>query len=88
MVKDPKTRGVSPTRTCCHCGYAFKGRGIIGGHNLADYNLMQHEAACLGQRARKEAKRVARACKLAGVEPPLPGQLPLPEVEGVEEVPR
>jgi len=86
MAKDP-TRGVPPTLVCRHCGYAFKGRGIVGGHNLATYNLAQHEAACLNQRARKEAKRIARSCKLAGVEPPLSGQLPLPEVEGVEEVP-
>lgn len=82
------TRGVSPTLACRHCGYAYQGRGIIGGHNLAAYNLAQHESACLKQQARKEARRVARACRLAGIEPPLPGQLPLPEVEGVEEVPR
>jgi len=82
------TKGVSPTLACRHCGYAFKGRGIIGGHNLAAYNLMRHEETCLKQKARKEAARVARACKLAGVEPPLPGQLPLPGVEGAEEVPK
>jgi len=80
-------KGVQPTLACRHCGYAFKGRGIIGGHNLAKYNLEQHEAACLKQQARKEQRKVNRAYRKAGLEPPLSGQLPLPEIEGVKEVP-
>jgi hypothetical protein len=47
------------TRPCCHCG-----RRIVAGHNFADYNLLRHEEACLGQQAR-ERRRVARAASRA-----------------------
>lgn len=86
MTKRCSVSGVSPTLACCHCGYAYQGRGIIGGHNFAAYNLEQHEASCLNQQARKESRRVIRVWKNAGLEPPIPGQFPLPYVEGVQEV--
>jgi len=80
--------GVRPVLCCCHCGYSYKGRGVYADHNFARWNLEQHERACLRKRMLAEERASRKTRMSQATAKPLPGQLPLPSIDGVVEVPR
>jgi hypothetical protein len=66
------------TKACPLCG-----RQIYADHNFYEHNYEAHVKAC----PRQQHRAMLRAIRKAGQGvAPLPGQLPLPHVDGVREV--